>query len=443
MNNKQCKSIYIAGMTCTSCEVLISDALKEEGLVDIKISHRRGQADVIYEKGKVSWDKAFNKINKLGYKASFEPIKVVKAKVTGEQWLYSILLVIGLYLVYKYLGWIGLLDWIEADINDIRYGTAFIIGIVASLSTCLVVVGAVVMSFASKYQSRGTFYQRNLKPHLLFHLGRLATFFILGGVLGLVGSWFSFSDTFMSWFTVFIAIVLAWLALNILGFVPSLTTIGIRMPKKTMGVWKKLQQSEHALAPVVLGSFSFFLPCGFTQSMQFFAMSSGDFMTGAVTLLLFAVGTSPVLFSLGVATTRFKNRNTVVLQKAIGFVVLFFAFYTLSSGLAIKGIDINFWSGQTAVSSVVNTANIQVINMTVDYRGYTPSAFKLKKGVPVKWIIDGTKASGCTNEIIVPDLGIEKSLVSGKNIIEFTPEKSGTINFSCGMGMVRGKFIVE
>lgn len=443
MDKKQSKSIYIAGMTCTSCEVLITDSLQEiEGIEYAKVNHRQGTAEIGHKGQQLSWPKIFDKIKELGYEASFEPIKKKKSKVSAEQWFYSVLVVVGLYLVYKYLQWIGLLGWIKTDTSDINYGASFIIGIVASLSSCLVVVGAVVMSFATKYQAGGNFYNRNLKPHLFFHFGRLLTFFILGGVLGLIGSWFSISPTFMSWFTVFIALVLLWLALNILGFVPSLSTLGIRMPKKSMGTWKRLQASEHVLAPVVLGGFTFFLPCGFTQSMQLFAMSSGSFLTGAMTLFLFALGTLPVLFGLGVTTTRFKNMKTVVLQKAIGFIVLFFAFYTMSAGLAIKGININFLS-KGEVGQAINNGDAQVINMVIDYSGYSPNFFKLKKGVPVKWIIDGTKATGCTNAIIAPDLNIKEDIHSGANIIEFTPTKAGTFSFSCWMGMVRGKFIVE
>lgn len=440
---KQSKSIFVSGMTCTSCEAVITDSLQEvEKIKFVKVDYRKGIVELGHGGEQLPFDDIFNRIKELGYEASFEPINKKKKKVTWEQWLYSVLIVFGIYLVYKYLQWIGLLSWLETDTTDINYGASFVIGIVASMSSCLVVVGAVVMSFASKYQAKGNFYQRNLKPHLLFHLGRLGTFFILGGVLGIIGSWFSISDIFMSWFTVFIAVVLFWLALNILGFVPSMSVLGVRMPKKSMVAWKKLQESEHALAPVLLGGFSFFLPCGFTQSMQLFAMSSGSFMTGALTLFLFALGTSPVLFGLGVATTRFKNMKTVILEKAIGFIVLFFSFYTLSSGLAIQGFDINFLANKTE-GTVVNQANAQVINMVVDYRGYTPSVFRLQKGVPVKWIIDGTKASGCTSEIIVPDLDIRKTLVPGDNIIEFTPQKEGSISFSCWMGMVRGKFIIE
>ena len=443
MKNKQSKNIYIAGMTCTSCEILISDSLQEiDSVKHIKISHREGVAKIDHGGEQLPMSDILAKIEELGYEASLKPIVKPKSKASAEQWLYAILTVIGLYLVYRYLQWIGLLDWIQADTSDINYGAAFIIGIVASLSSCLVVVGAVVMSFATKYQAKGNFYNRNLKPHLLFHTGRLAVFFILGGVLGMIGSWFSISEVFMSVFTVFIAIILLWLALNILGFVPSLSTLGIRMPKKSMGAWKRLQKSEHALAPIVLGGFTFFLPCGFTQSMQLFAMASGNWLTGAMTLLLFALGTMPVLFGVGVATTRFKNMKTIVLQKAIGLIVLVFAFFTLSSGLAVQGINLNFWSSKE-VGSVVNTANAQEINMAVTYSGYSPSVFKLKQGVPVKWVIDGQQVSGCTNEIIVPDLNIRQDLYPGKNIIEFTPQEPGTISFSCWMGMVRGKFIVE
>lgn len=443
MSNKDFKKIYIAGMHCTSCEHMIEDALQEvENVKKVDISYKNKFANVYHGGQEVEWSKVLDKIKELGYQASFEPIVYKKTKPSAEQWFYSILLVGGIYLVYKYLQWIGLLSWLETDASDINYGASFIIGIVASLSSCLVVVGAVVMSFAAKYQAQGSFYNRNLKPHLLFHFGRLSSFFLLGGVLGLIGSWLTISDNFISWFTVFIALVLAWLALNILGFVPSMSTLGIRMPKSSMSTWKKLQESEHALAPVLLGAFSFFLPCGFTQSMQLFAMSSGSFMTGAITLFLFALGTMPVLLGIGVATTKFKNMRAIVLEKAIGFIVLFFSFYTLSAGLALQGTDINFFSSGKEGAAIQND-NFQVVNMAIDYSGYNPNVIKLQKDVPVRWVIDGQQVSGCTNEIIVPDFNIRQAINPGENIIEFTPNKVGTVSFSCWMGMVRGKFIIE
>ncbi|HUD09073.1 MAG TPA: hypothetical protein VMQ48_03225, partial [Candidatus Saccharimonadales bacterium] len=72
-----------------------------------------------------------------------------------------------------------------------------------------------------------------------------------------------------------------------------------------------------------------------------------------------------------------------------------------------------------------------------------PSVFTVKQGVPVKWVINGVNVTGCTSTIIVPSHNISKSLKTGENIVEFTPQSKSVINFSCGMGMVRGKFIVE
>jgi len=307
----------------------------------------------------------------------------------------------------------------------------------------LAVVGAVVISFAAKYEARGNFYESNVKPHLLFHLGRLLGFFFLGGLLGVLGSFINLSGSFMGWFTAAIALVLAWLGLNILGLVPPISKYGIRMPRKTMKAWDRLQSSDHPLTPIVIGAFTFFLPCGFTQSMQLFAVSTGSFFTGGLTMLLFALGTVPVLLGLGFATSRFSHMKASLFKLIIGMVVIGFAVSTLLSGFAQAGIDISLpFSGQVKNTAVV-TDDIQVVEMTADYRGYSPSSFKIKAGVPVRWEVDAKQVSGCTDEIIVPSLNIRQKLTSGINVIEFTPTAPGTIGFSCWMGMVRGKFIVE
>ena len=85
----------------------------------------------------------------------------------------------------------------------------------------------------------------------------------------------------------------------------------------------------------------------------------------------------------------------------------------------------------------------QIVEMNVTSSGFEPSVFKIKPGVPVRWVINGVNVSGCTSTIIIPSFNISKNLKYGENVVQFTPQKSGEIAFSCGMGMVRGKFIVE
>jgi len=139
----------------------------------------------------------------------------------------------------------------------------------------------------------------------------------------------------------------------------------------------------------------------------------------------------------------------IVFQKVAGMLVVLFAFFTLQSGLALKGVVINVISTsdikQTTSSSdkKIDDKNVQIVEMHVMSSGFQPSVIKIKKDIPVKWIVKGDQLSGCTDKIIVPSLEISKALVSGDNIINFTPKTTGTIPFSCWMGMVQGKFIVE
>lgn len=445
--NKKCKKVYINGMHCVSCESIVSDELKKDkNIKHIDINCKKNDVLIHFEGEEPSFDRIKEKIEKLGYKVSKEPQKnsfLSESKATAKQWFYSLLIVVGIIVVYKVLKSQGKLDWAIVDTTNITIGIALLIGLVASVSSCLAVVGGVVVSFAAKYKSTGTnFYQRSVKPHLLFHLGRIATFFILGGLLGTLGSLVNLTGSVTGWVTFVVAVIMIFLGLNILGLFPSLSKFGIRMPKKSLKVWDKLKLSEHKAAPLLLGAFTFFLPCGFTQSMQLFAVASGSFVQGALAMMLFALGTAPVLIGIGVATSRFKNMKMVVFQKVAGFIVIIFAFYTLTTGLALVGINVDLGLSKD-FGTTLQSGGQQIVDMTVSYKGYSPNVFTIEKDVPVKWIINVEKMTGCTNEIIIPDLKISKPLEIGENIIEFTPTKEGDLSFSCWMGMVRGKFIVK
>lgn len=437
---KKQKTIYIAGMHCVSCEVLITEELRKvEGVENIHISHKSGVARVVCGCQKANDDELVQAIKKAGYQAAFQPIeKQKKTPATFGQWISALLIIFGLYLVYVYLRWIGLFEWFDVDISGkVSFGVAFLVGIVASLSTCLAIVGAVVISFGAKYQASS-----NVKPQLMFQTGRLLGFFVLGGVLGTAGKWLEITSGFYAWFTIAIAAVLALLGLNILGWAPSVGSLGLRLPRRTLNVWNRLKNSEHRAAPFLLGAFTFFLPCGFTQSMQLIAIASGSFWQGAFTMLLFALGTAPVLFIVGLTSAQTQKKERVVLQKAVGLVVLIFAWSTLSAGLATVGFSANVGDGATKEKAAVSEG-LQTVEMTVGSSGYTPDKIKIKLGVPVRWVINGKQLNGCNGTIIVPKLGIKKKLSQGENIIEFTPTEKGVLSFSCWMGMVRGQFIVE
>jgi plastocyanin domain-containing protein len=80
----------------------------------------------------------------------------------------------------------------------------------------------------------------------------------------------------------------------------------------------------------------------------------------------------------------------------------------------------------------------------VKKNGFTPSTIEVEKGYPLTLIFRRATKEGCGNKVVFPSLNISRNLPVGKNVtVKFTPDKTGDISFTCGMGMMRGSIVVE
>lgn len=96
-----------------------------------------------------------------------------------------------------------------------------------------------------------------------------------------------------------------------------------------------------------------------------------------------------------------------------------------------------------AVSASVDSSGAQQIDIVVS-GGYRPDVVRVKSGRPVRLVFDRRETNPCSEELVMPDFGIRRFLPAHrKTTVEFTPEHSGFHDFSCGMGMLHGKVIVE
>jgi uncharacterized protein len=85
----------------------------------------------------------------------------------------------------------------------------------------------------------------------------------------------------------------------------------------------------------------------------------------------------------------------------------------------------------------------QDIYMDVTRNGFVPNIFTLKKGIPVKWHINPKEVTGCNDKIIIPSINAEIYIPKGiVTTYEFTPAQTGPIEWSCWMGMQKGRFDV-
>jgi plastocyanin domain-containing protein len=108
-------------------------------------------------------------------------------------------------------------------------------------------------------------------------------------------------------------------------------------------------------------------------------------------------------------------------------------------GLGLIGLELWwFLLSKPKSAKVIATEGIQEITVTVD-GGYEPSQIVVRAGQKVRLNFDRQDASSCLEEVRFPDFHIAQTLPLNRvTPIEFTPEKAGKYEFTCGMNMFRG-----
>lgn len=448
-------TIDIKGMHCQSCEILIEEKIKEIPEVkNLNISWKRKSADV-FSKRPIALELIRQKVEAAGYQVGRED---EKAWLTLEPIVYTdltiaVICLFGLYLIARALGIFHLSFGSLSNPSSLLI--VLLIGLTAGFSTCMALVGGLILGISARHSEKhpeATPLQK-FRPHLFFNLGRIASYLLLGGLIGLIGKAFQFSGLLLGTITIIVGLVMLLVGLQLTELSPRLANISLTLPtgiSKFFGIKKHHQKEYSHMNSALVGGLTFFLPCGFTQAMQLFAMSSGSFWHGALIMAVFALGTAPGLLGVGGLTSVVKGVFARRFFKFAGIVVAVLAIINISNGLNLTGVSARLSFGQPAKTEIAkpepepskSAGNIQIIRMEQNANGYSPNNFTVKKNLPVKWIINSRDSGSCASSIYSSQLGIRQYLNSGENVIEFTPQNTGKISFSCSMGMYRGSFTV-
>jgi plastocyanin len=168
-------------------------------------------------------------------------------------------------------------------------------------------------------------------------------------------------------------------------------------------------------------------------------------------MAVYALGTVPLMFGFGSALSLVSRERVNTIMRVSGAIVIVLGLLMVNRGLGSLSVIRSappstaepVAAVQPAATAAPAQSTFQTARMAVTSRGYEPNTLQVKKGIPVRWVIDGRELSGCTNEIILPEYNIRKKLQPGENVIEFTPTREGVVRFSCWMKMVWGKFVVS
>jgi len=329
-SNKNFNSEFIVeGMHCASCELLIEEKLSQVEGVN-KVDAKLNESKVYLQSSKLLNAQELSKlVEENGYRIVEKKSKRV---INKKQFVIGFLIAAIVFILFLVLQKLGIVN-IAKD-SEITYPFIFFIGIIASVSTCMAVVGGLVLSISTNYSKNG-----KTIPLIGFHFSRLISFFVLGGVIGLVGTAATLSPTASFILNTLLFLVMLIMALNLLDLFDFTKKLQLKMPKFAGKNIIKLSQSDSLLTPVLLGAATFFLPCGFTQSMQLYSLTTGSVLNGAFTMFVFALGTLPVLALISFASIKFsKTMQSGLFYKTAAFLILFFAVFNLISALISIGL---------------------------------------------------------------------------------------------------------
>ncbi len=325
-------TFHIAGTHCASCKILVEDAVQAHSFIKnptVDITHETLSFETDSKKNPQELASFItNTIQKDGYSISVE--KKIITEESDDTLYKAIPIGLAFLLAFFVLQKSGILN-IGIGENSTTPLTSFFIGLIASVSSCLAVVGGLVLSLSAK-TAQNT--KNDKKIFMLFHIGRLVSFGILGGVLGAIGNAIGINFTFTALLGILASVVMMMLGLQLLGFFKKNK---ITLPS---GIFNFFRKMEHeTFTPLFLGFGTFFLPCGFTQSLQISALASGSFLSGFFIMFAFALGTFPMLALLSFGSSSFAHSPSAPLFfKSAGIGVLGLGIFSLLAGLSALGI---------------------------------------------------------------------------------------------------------
>ena len=445
--------LRVDGMTCRSCEVRLGRALRRvPGVLSASASAARGVVRVTTHAApdadlRAALDAA---VVGAGYAVGRRRAWVSRDR---DVWR-DVGVVLGLVALARVAG----LEEATGRLGEAAMSGSLVLvvllGVAAGLSTCMALVGGLVLGVAARHAERhpeATRAQR-LRPPLAFGAGRLAGFAVGGLVLGLVGSAVQLSGGAVALLTLVVSAAMVAVGLQLTGVSPRLAGLSPALPaavaRLVPGARPGSGPGPYSDARAAgLGAATFLLPCGFTQAVQLYALSTGAPLRAAVVMALFAVGTAPGLLGLGGLTSAVRGRGAPRFFRLAGVVVLAFAAVNVTGALTVlsPGLVAGLTGGLPASAASASSSpvavdgDVQVLRTTQVAGGYEPAVATVAAGTPVRWEVD-SQAASCASALYAPELGVDGVVLlePGVNVLELGALEEGRYFFSCAMGMYVG-----
>lgn len=448
------KVFLIEGMTCANCQNRIEQTLRNtEGISKVHVSYSKGQAEIEFDNDILTVDRIIAVIQDLDYKV-VKKRKKDYLKFVSQTGTFVIIIL--LYYLLQRFGILNLLVPSMLADSKMSYGMLFIVGLLTSVH-CIAMCGGINLSQCipvADDDNGKTPENKIIIPALLYNMGRVISYSVIGFLLGGIGMLLTGGGgtgiplLLQGILKIIAGLFMVIVGINMLGWIPILRKLQIRFPQRLADKINKKRRRENR--PFFVGLLNGVMPCGPMQSMQIIALGSGNPVSGAAAMLMFSLGTVPLMLGFGSMVSALGKKYTKIVMRVGSILVVVLGLAMLSQGVSLSGINIDRTGTESAATEAENTeelntakisvsGDMQYVNSELDFGTYPE--ITVYSGIPVKWTINVPEEviNGCNCKMVISAYGITHEFAPGENVIEFTPGESGTVPYTCWMGMINGK----
>lgn len=209
--------------------------------------------------------------------------------------------------------------------------TPLTIGIVGSLH-CMGMCGPIVVALPLKNQNLFT----KILGAILYNSGRVATYGVLGLLFGLLGRGIHMAG-FQQWTSIILGIAMIVSVLFPFVFREKITVGNLLagMAARLITRLKKLFASRSYRSLLLIGLLNGLLPCGLVYVAIAGAISSGSVVSGSLFMVLFGLGTIPLLLLTALASDAIGQRIRAKMQRAVPYFVFFLGVLFILRGMSL------------------------------------------------------------------------------------------------------------
>lgn len=325
---------------------------------------------------------------------------------------------------------------------------------------CISMCGPMVVTYAVK-GADDEHWSRKIAPNLAYQAAKIVSYVLVGLALGAIGSAFNLNGI-RPWVMLAAGVFMIVLGLGMTGRFPWAARLTPRPPKFLITSLSKLRRKAKAdadeginsiVTPISFGLLTGLMPCAPLQAAQLAAAGTGSVLGGGVAMLAFGLGTAPLMLGFGLASSMipkdWKHRMTV----ALAIVVIVFGFVFVNRAATLAGSPVTFGTLKTAmlgtgssgstVGYTTGADGVIEIPLVIENTRYVPATVSIPAGQRVRLVVERREASTCSDELVLPQLGVRAPLApNAVTTVDVPPVKAGNYTMTCQMGMMSGTLAV-